>query len=637
MKKILFSIALFATVLVASAQGGVYLNEGFEDSEFPPIGWTILALQGDQTPVLHETGGACGSSHSAVIRDNQYWYCGHSDRYFISPRLSPAPGDSLIFWLRTSPDYYNNTFTLEVSTGGLATWEFSVLRSFSVSDFQTSGWIRFAVWMGQFAGQNVYVAFHDAQDEGTAVCIDEVSGVRLYRPPCNIIAVTDNNFYSEDFSVLPECWNLTSGTNHWGYNSTGGYLSHSGGIYSCDAISPELDISGLTSPCLRFAQMRPYTYQQNAVLTVSYRNADFPGGWFPLVTYYDEANNWRFDSVALPTDIARLQLKFNVISTTNNSYNNCYIDDVMVYSGESPSYNMEPSVTTRAASNVQSHTATLKGKIDNPYYFPLESVGFEWKEASDSIFTQVLTDTSQYQMPSYTMPVSYVLTNLSETTEYIYRAFITYNDTTIYGSEVEFTTYGCDAPTGLYAVDVGLDYFILEWDNDTNVETWHLKYYGDENCGLLDSGELFTETNSATVHYEFIVIDVHHHGAVISTPLYYHFAVQAYCGDSLWGAWSGAITVATPYVGISERLKNSVTVFPNPATSYVDIRVDGEVIVMDMEVYDLYGKIVHTLSDAKNESSQQTSRIDVSDLSAGMYFIRVNTDQGPVTKPFVKH
>ena len=130
---------------------------------------------------------------------------------------------------------------------------------------------------------------------------------------------------------------------------------------------------------------------------------------------------------------------------------------------------------------------------------------------------------------------------------------------------------------------------------------------------------------------------MHHQGVFLHTPLYYQFAVQAYCGDSIWGPWSDAITVATPYVGISERLKNSVTVFPNPASSYVDIRVDGEVIVMDMEVYDLYGKLVLAPSGAENETSQQTTRINVSDLSAGMYLIRVNTDQGPVTKPFLIH
>ena len=618
--------------MIASAQGGVYLNEGFEDSEFPPLRWTVLTIQGDNVPIRHDDAGACGSNHSAVFAYNEYWYYGHCDRYFISPRLTPAPGDSLIFWLRTNPYYYNNTFTVEVSTGGLGTWEFSVLRSFSISDFQTSGWIRFAVSMGHFAGQNVYVAFHDIQDEGTSICIDEVSGVRLYDPPCDTIVVTDNNLYTEDFTVLPECWNLTSGTNLWSYNSEEGYLSHSGGIYSCDAISPILDISGLTSPYLRFAQKRPHTYSQNAVLTVSYRDANVSGFWIPLVTYSDDANNWRYDTVALPTDIARLQLKFNVISVTNNSYNNCYIDDVMVYRGDGTPHYVEPIVTTLAASNVQSHTATLNGRIDNPYYFSLESIGFEWKEASDSIYTQVFTDTSLYQTPSYTLPISCVLTNLSETTAYIYRAFITYNDTIIYGSEVEFTTYNCDAPTDLHATDVGLDYFILEWDNDPNVETWHLKYYGDS--GISDGGELFTETNNATVHYEFITEDMHHQGYYITSPLYYQFWVRAYCGDSLWGPWCNAITVATPYVGIEEQLKNSVAVFPNPATSYVDVRVDGDVNVTSMEIYDVYGKLITVVNTVC--TSSLPTRIDVSDLPAGMYFIRINTDHFPITKPLVK-
>lgn len=619
-------------MLVASAQG-VYLNEGFEDSEFPPLGWSILVLQGDDTPIRQEAGGACGSNHSALIMYNEYWYYGHSDRYFVSPRLSPAPGDSLVFWLRTNPNYYDNTFTVEVSTGGLATWEFSVLRSFSISDFQTSGWIRFAVWMGHFAGQNVYVAFHDAQDRGVSIDIDEVSGVRLYEPSCYTIVVTDNNPYTEDFSVLPECWNLTSGTNLWGYNSDEGYLSHSRGIYSCNAISPILDISGLSSPSLRFAQKRPNTYNQhNAVLTVSYRNANVPSIWIPLVTYYDGADDWRYDSVALPTDIARLQLKFNVVGTTNNAYNECYFDDVKVYGGGYPLYNMEPSVTTLAASNVQSNTATLNGRIDNPYYFFIESMGIEWKEASDSIYSQVYTNTSQFQVLFYTQPISCVLTNLSEATEYIYRAFITFNDTTIYGSEVEFTTYSCDAPTGLHAAAVGLDYFILEWDNDPNVETWHVKYYG--NSGIPDGGELFTETNSATVHYEFITMDVNHHGITIHTPLYYQFEVQADCGDSTWGPWSDIITVATPYVGIEERLEKSVSLYPNPANDHVNIRVDVEVNVTDMAVYDVYGKII-TVVETSTPSLQ--SQIDVSNLPAGMYFIRINTDHGTITKPLMKH
>ncbi|MBR3466433.1 MAG: T9SS type A sorting domain-containing protein [Bacteroidales bacterium] len=43
----------------------------------------------------------------------------------------------------------------------------------------------------------------------------------------------------------------------------------------------------------------------------------------------------------------------------------------------------------------------------------------------------------------------------------------------------------------------------------------------------------------------------------------------------------------------------------------------------------MYGKTITTVD-------QTTTRIDVSGLAAGMYFVRVTTDRGVVTKPFVK-
>ena len=63
------------------------------------------------------------------------------------------------------------------------------------------------------------------------------------------------------------------------------------------------------------------------------------------------------------------------------------------------------------------------------------------------------------------------------------------------------------------------------------------------------------------------------------------------------------------------------------------IRVDGDVNVTGMEVYDVYGKVVRTVVGANNNTS---IRINVSDLSAGMYLVRVTTEQGVVTKRFVK-
>ena len=137
--------------------------------------------------------------------------------------------------------------------------------------------------------------------------------------------------------------------------------------------------------------------------------------------------------------------------------------------------------------------------------------------------------------------------------------------------------------------------------------------------------------------YTFIIYDdsPNHPG---TSPLYYDFAVRADCGDSTWGPWSNVLTVATPYVGIEERLQKAVTLYPIPATSYVDVRVDGDVNVTKMEVYDVYGKVIRNAGacDMGVCDTPLQTRINVSGLSSGMYFVRVSTAHGPITKPFVK-
>ena len=54
-----------------------------------------------------------------------------------------------------------------------------------------------------------------------------------------------------------------------------------------------------------------------------------------------------------------------------------------------------------------------------------------------------------------------------------------------------------------------------------------------------------------------------------------------------------------------------------------------------IEVIDMYGKVIYTVVETVHAPSLQT-RINVSGLAAGMYFVRVTTNEGVVTKTFVK-
>jgi hypothetical protein len=108
--------------------------------------------------------------------------------------------------------------------------------------------------------------------------------------------------------------------------------------------------------------------------------------------------------------------------------------------------------------------------------------------------------------------------------------------------------------------------------------------------------------------------------------------VQAVCANGT-SDWCTAITEQTTNVGIENWLSSSVTLYPNPAKEYVDIRIDGELNVTGMEVYDVYGKLINTVGVC--DTPVQT-RINVSNLANGMYFVRVTTEAGVVTKSFVK-
>ena len=92
----------------------------------------------------------------------------------------------------------------------------------------------------------------------------------------------------------------------------------------------------------------------------------------------------------------------------------------------------------------------------------------------------------------------------------------------------------------------------------------------------------------------------------------------------------------TTNVGIENWLENSVSLYPNPAKEVINVQCTmNNVQIEAIEVYDVYGKIVRTDVETCHGASLQT-RINVSGLANGMYFVRVTTEKGAVTKPFVK-
>ena len=106
--------------------------------------------------------------------------------------------------------------------------------------------------------------------------------------------------------------------------------------------------------------------------------------------------------------------------------------------------------------------------------------------------------------------------------------------------------------------------------------------------------------------------------------------VIAHCTNGVMSDPSATYNFMT--VGIDDHtLDNSVTVYPNPTSGLIQIE-NGEWRMENVEVYDVYGKLLSTVEVFSNNAT-----LDLSGYAKGTYFVRVTTEKGVVTKRVVKN
>lgn len=74
-------------------------------------------------------------------------------------------------------------------------------------------------------------------------------------------------------------------------------------------------------------------------------------------------------------------------------------------------------------------------------------------------------------------------------------------------------------------------------------------------------------------------------------------------------------------------LNNDITVFPNPVSDVLTIRADSTQITK-ISIYSITGELVFT--------QDNPTAVSVKELSAGVYFGQIDSDQGSITKKIIK-
>jgi len=102
---------------------------------------------------------------------------------------------------------------------------------------------------------------------------------------------------------------------------------------------------------------------------------------------------------------------------------------------------------------------------------------------------------------------------------------------------------------------------------------------------------------------------------------------------TITGGGGGAVFTYCTSVGVNEinAEENTISLFPNPATNEIEIKESG-IRIDAVEIYDVLGRRCLTPALSKGEGV----RVDVSSLSAGIYFVKVRSEKAERVMKFVK-
>ena len=95
------------------------------------------------------------------------------------------------------------------------------------------------------------------------------------------------------------------------------------------------------------------------------------------------------------------------------------------------------------------------------------------------------------------------------------------------------------------------------------------------------------------------------------------------------GLWASPLVEGT--AGVNDVMEGTVSIYPNPATSEITIALTKSMNA-EIRIFDISGKLLvfeaQTLINSKHN-------VNVSSLTSGVYFVRINSEEGSVTKKLI--
>lgn len=285
--------------------------------------------------------------------------------------------------------------------------------------------------------------------------------------------------------------------------------------------------------------------------------------------------------------------------------------------------------------NIQSFTTYPKYKIDinspniNGTNVTLSAYLTSYnKDITDIVFeygtldykNNISTNPSQINASSSNY-VSATITNLDANLNYYYRLKAMHNGQEIYSEERVFN----------FSKNIIIVNGTIE-----ETQTNSLKLKGLINCqgayltnihfeyGVTNSfGSLITGTPNFAYGYNTNLIS-----GLINNPLakqtYYYRLVATNNGNVIY---SDTYQYTTGTLSLTDfDLEKEISIFPNPATNFLNIKSNSTEKIKSIEFYNTLGQLVYY----NNVSNISDIKIDISNLKKGIYFVKINFENSKV-------
>ena len=159
-----------------------------------------------------------------------------------------------------------------------------------------------------------------------------------------------------------------------------------------------------------------------------------------------------------------------------------------------------------------------------------------------------------------------------------------------------------------------------------------------EILNISHPAEIIVQDNIAQFYFQDIQLDSGGHGNILlkmktNSELTFTDNVEAQANiyfDYNFPVETNEAITSFRILGVEEHDSSNIVLFPNPTDGLVNIQ--SATIIKNIRIYDLQGRLMESF-----QPNSQATKLNITNLNTGVYFLSIETEIGTSNKKFIKH